>query len=110
MANKLYICNTNVAPGIHLTGFRVSICDDFLFFSGFIVSVHFGNCSKHCNSWCSDAVQSPYFRTAANNYFAGAAFNANGHCTVKKTRADGRRTAAALNYHRHLQLPMEHFC
>ena len=59
------------------------------------MSGHFGNCSKHCNSWCSDAVQSRYFRTATNGYFAGVAFNVRGQYTVKKW-ADGRRTADPL--------------
>ena len=50
------------------------------------MSSHIGNCSKHCNSWCTDAVQSRYFRTAANGYFAGVAFNARGHDTEKNGR------------------------
>lgn len=58
--------------------YELLICDDN-FFSGFMVSGIFGNCSKHCNSWCLD-VQSPYFRTAADNCsFDGVAYNINGH-------------------------------
>ncbi|XP_068702902.1 uncharacterized protein [Montipora foliosa] len=58
--------------------YELLIYDDN-FFSGFMVSGILSNCSKHCNSWCSD-VQSSYFRTAADSSsYDGVAFNINGY-------------------------------
>ena len=57
--------------------YQLLICDHS-FYSGFFIS-GYTNCYKWCDSWCGDTL-TPYFRSASTNpWYAGVAFNVNGH-------------------------------